>query len=113
MFFDSIKKFPQDFQDKAHEVSASGMVDVYPKDGKRTGAYSRGGGNLKPMILLNYQNTLEDVFTLAHESGHSIHTLYSEEAQPLMGCDIDITMGNEARQAYYEPTAVSYINKVF
>ena len=36
-----------------------------------------------------------------------------EEAQPLMGCDIDITMGNEARQAYYEPTAVSYINKVF
>ena len=108
MFFDSIKKFPQDFQDKAHEVSASGMVDVYPKDGKRTGAYSRGGGNLKPMILLNYQNTLEDVFTLAHESGHSIHTLYSEEAQPLMKQDYTIFVA-EIASTFNEHNLLDYL----
>ncbi len=84
MFFRSIEKFPEDFRNKARKVTADGMVDVYPQDGKTTGAYSRGGGGLDPMILLNFQGTLEDVFTLAHESGHSIHTLYSDESQPLM-----------------------------
>lgn len=84
MFFHSIEKFPKDFQDKARKVTTDGMVDVYPQEGKTTGAYSRGGGGLEPMILLNFQGTLEDVFTLAHESGHSIHTLYSDENQPLM-----------------------------
>lgn len=108
IFFASIAKFPQDFQDKAREVSADGMVDVYPKDGKRTGAYSRGGGNLKPMILLNYQNTLEDVFTLAHESGHSIHTLYSEEAQPLMKQDYTIFVA-EIASTFNEHNLLDYL----
>lgn len=84
MFFRSIEKFPEDFRKKARKVTMDGMVDVYPQEGKTTGAYSRGGGGLEPMILLNFQGTLEDVFTLAHESGHSIHTLYSDESQPLM-----------------------------
>lgn len=82
-FFDSIKDFPADYQEKAREVTKEGYVDVYPASGKRTGAYSTGGSNIHPYILLNFEGTLDDVFTLAHESGHSIHTLYSEEAQPL------------------------------
>lgn len=84
LFFKSIEKFPQDFQNKAHEVSSEGYVDVYHTLGKRTGAYSSGGENIHPFILLNFNGELDDVFTLAHESGHSIHTLYSEESQPLM-----------------------------
>lgn len=84
LFFKSIEKFPEDFQKKAHEVSMPGYVDVYHHAGKRTGAYSTGGENIHPYILLNFNGELEDVFTLAHESGHSIHTLYSEESQPLV-----------------------------
>lgn len=83
LFFDSIKHFPEDFQKKAHEVNREGFVDVHPQDGKRSGAYSNGGADLHPYILLNFNGELDDVFTLAHESGHSIHTLYSEESQPL------------------------------
>lgn len=84
LFYDSISKFDEDFKLKAHEVTTTGYVDVYPKLGKRTGAYSNGGSNTHPYILMNFEGSLEDVFTLAHESGHSIHTLYSMEAQPLM-----------------------------
>lgn len=84
LFFKSIEKFPVDFQNKAHDVSSDGYVDVYHNQGKRTGAYSSGGENIHPYILLNFNGELDDVFTLAHESGHSVHTLYSMEAQPLM-----------------------------
>ena len=82
LFFASIANFPKDFQEKAHEVLKPGYVDVYPGSGKRSGAYSNGGSGIHPYILLNFVGNLEDVFTLAHESGHSIHTLYSEENQP-------------------------------
>lgn len=84
LFFDSIENFPEDFKEKAREVSKPGFVDVYNNPGKRTGAYSTGGENIHPYILLNFNGELEDVFTLAHESGHSIHTLYSMEGQPLI-----------------------------
>lgn len=84
LFFKSIEKFPSDFQNKAHMVSSDGFVDVYHTLGKRTGAYSSGGEDIPPFILLNFNGELEDVFTLAHESGHSVHTMYSEESQPIM-----------------------------
>ena len=84
LFWDSISSFPEDFQKKAHEVLEPGYVDVYPSGGKRSGAYSNGGSDVHPYILLNFLGNLEDVFTLAHESGHSIHTLYSEENQPAL-----------------------------
>lgn len=82
IFFASIAKTPKDFQDKAREVLKDGFVDVYESEGKRTGAYSSSQPNLHPFILLNYSNTLDDVFTVAHEAGHSIHSLYAMENQP-------------------------------
>lgn len=84
LFFQSIDNFPEDFKNKAREVTKEGYVDVYNQPGKRTGAYSSGGENIHPYILLNFNGELEDVFTLAHESGHSIHTLYSMESQPVV-----------------------------
>lgn len=108
LFFASIEKFPADFQEKAHKVSAPGMVDVLPKDGKRTGAYSRGGGGLEPMILLNFQGKLDDAFTLAHESGHSIHTLYSQEGQPLMKQDYTIFVA-EIASTFNEHNLLDYL----
>ena len=56
----------------AHKVLEEGRVDVNIAPGKRTGAYSSGVIDSHPFILLNYSNTLDDVFTLAHEAGHQI-----------------------------------------
>ncbi len=57
-------------------------IDVYETPGKMSGAYSSDGHGMRPLILLNFQGTLEDVFTLVHEMGHSMQTWLSNEAQP-------------------------------
>lgn len=58
-------------------------VDVFETPGKRSGAYSAGGKGMNPVILMNFQGTLDDVFTLIHEMGHSIHTYLSSHAQEI------------------------------
>ena len=60
----------------------SRWIDVYENEGKRSGAYSWGTYGSHPYVLLNFHGTLNDVFTLAHEMGHSIHTWYSDMNQP-------------------------------
>ena len=82
LFFSSIKHLPEHFQEKAKDVLKDGFVDVNEQPGKRTGAYSSSMPNLHPFILLNYSKTLGDVFTVAHEAGHSIHSMYAAETQP-------------------------------
>lgn len=57
-------------------------IDVYENQGKRSGAYSWGAYGTHPYVLLNYQDKLDDVFTLAHEMGHALHTYYSNANQP-------------------------------
>lgn len=56
-------------------------IDVYENQGKRTGAYSWGAYGTHPYVLLNYHGSLNDVFTLAHEMGHALHSYYSDHAQ--------------------------------
>jgi oligoendopeptidase F len=56
-------------------------IDVYENEGKRTGAYSWGAYGVHPYVLLNYQGTLNHVFTLAHEMGHALHSHYSDANQ--------------------------------
>lgn len=108
LFWASISDFPADFQEKAHEVLREGFVDVYPGDGKRSGAYSSGGSGFHPFILLNYMGELNDVFTLAHESGHSVHTLYSEESQPIMKQDYTIFVA-EIASTFNEHNLLDYL----
>ncbi|MBU3105555.1 oligoendopeptidase F [Clostridium gasigenes] len=59
-----------------------GWIDIYQNKGKRGGAYSWGGYDTMPYVLLNYNYELNDVSTLAHEMGHSIHSYYSRKEQP-------------------------------
>lgn len=59
-----------------------GWIDVYENKGKRSGAYSWGAYGVHPYVLLNYQNNLNNVFTLAHEMGHALHSYYSDKTQP-------------------------------
>ncbi len=107
LFFTSIAKFPKDFQEKAHEVLKDGFVDVEERLGKRTGAYSSSVANLHPFILLNYDNTLDSVFTVAHEAGHSIHSMYAEEAQPTMLQDYTIFVA-EIASTFNEHNLLDY-----
>ncbi len=111
LFFKSLDKFPQDFKDNAHEVLAEGFVDVYEKDGKRTGAYSSSMPNSHPFILLNYDETLDSVFTVAHESGHSMHSMYSAETQPAMLQDYTIFVA-EIASTFNEHVLLDYFLKL-
>ncbi len=80
----------EDYQARVRRALAGGWVDVYENEGKRSGAYSAPVYGVHPYVLLNYTDTLDDVFTLAHELGHTMHTLYAHEAQPFIysGCAI-------------------------
>ena len=110
LFFASIDHLPTHFKDKAHEVLKEGFVDVYESDGKRSGAYSSSQSNLHPYILLNYSNTLDDVFTVAHEAGHSIHSMYAQETQPaaLQGYTIFVA---EIASTFNEHMLLDYLLK--
>ena len=61
-----------------------GWIDVYENEGKRSGAYSWGAYGTHPFVLMNYQDNLNNVFTLAHEMGHSMHSYYSDKNQPYL-----------------------------
>lgn len=61
-----------------------GWIDVYENQGKRSGAYSWGAYGCHPFVLMNYQDNLNNVFTLAHEMGHSMHSWYSDQNQPYL-----------------------------
>lgn len=71
-------------------------IDVYEKDGKRSGAYSAGVYTTHPFVLLNYQKTTHDVFTIAHEMGHSMHTYFSNQTQPYAKADYTIFVAEVA-----------------
>jgi len=78
----SVKPLGKAYSKKLEKAFTPGWVDVYETDGKTTGAYSGGVYGVHPFMLLNYNNTLDNVFTLAHEMGHTVHTMFSQEAQP-------------------------------
>jgi oligoendopeptidase F len=68
----------------------SRWVDIYENDGKRSGAYSAPVYGVHPYVLMNYNDTLDAAFTLAHEMGHSMHTVLSHERQPFVYSDYTI-----------------------
>ena len=108
LFFASLEHFPSEFREKAHIALEDGYVDVTEKPGKRSGAYSSGVINMHPYILLNYTNTLENVFTVAHEAGHSMHSLFAGEAQPPMLQDYTIFVA-EIASTFNEHNLLDYL----
>ena len=85
----------------------SRWVDVYETPGKRSGAYSAGGKGMNPVMLLNFQGGLDDVYTLIHEMGHSLHTYFSPHNQEITYSDYSIFVAevastcNEALLSHY------------
>lgn len=85
----------------------SRWADVYETPGKRSGAYSAGGKGMNPVMLLNFQGGLDDVYTLIHEMGHSLHTYFSSHNQEITYSDYSIFVAevastcNEALLSHY------------
>ena len=74
----------EDYQALLQKGFDNRWIDVYENEGKRTGAYSWGAYGTHPYVLLNYHGSLNDVFTLAHEMGHALHSWHSDHKQPYL-----------------------------
>ena len=79
---EGLKPLGGEYLNLFNEGINSGWIDKYENKGKRGGAYSWGGYDTMPYVLLNYHNELNDVSTLVHEMGHSLHSYYSRKTQP-------------------------------
>lgn len=77
-----LKPLGKDYLNILQQGFDSGWIDVYENKGKKSGAYSSGTYGIHPYILLNYTGDFGDMFTLAHEMGHALHTYYSHKHQP-------------------------------
>ena len=81
---EAIKPLGEEYVEVAKKGFEQRWFDVMPNDGKRSGAYSSGSYDTQPYILLNHTNTINDVFTIAHELGHSMHSYYTRKTQPFI-----------------------------
>ncbi len=82
MVYEGLSVLGTDYQELLLKGFTQGWIDVRENQGKRSGAYSWGAYGTHPYVLLNYNGSLNHVFTLAHEMGHAIHSWYSDHAQP-------------------------------
>jgi len=76
------KPMGKEFIEEVREGLNSGWVDVYETEGKASGAYQWGTYTSHPYVLLNYNDKIDDVFTLAHEIGHAMHAVYTNKTEP-------------------------------
>jgi len=93
---ESVAPLGADYQAKMKQAFAGGWIDVFENEGKRSGAFSSSVYGVHPYMLLNYSETLDDAFTVAHELGHTMHTLLSNENQPFATADYTIFVAEVA-----------------
>ena len=86
----------KDYQALLRRAKDERWIDVCETEGKKSGAYSTGAYETHPYVLLNYQKTTNEIFTIAHEMGHSIHTYKSSAAQPYTKADYTIFLAEIA-----------------
>jgi len=97
LVLDSVKPLGKDYVKVVKQAFKKRWIDVYPTTGKRSGAYSNGSAyDVHPYILLNYNGRYDDVSTLAHELGHTMHSYYSNENQPYPTADYSIFVAEVA-----------------
>lgn len=92
------------------EAFTKGWIDVYENKGKRSGAYSWGTYGVHPYVLLNYNKTTHDVFTIAHELGHAMHSYYSNKNNPHSSADYAIFVA-EIASTVNEVLLIKYLLK--
>lgn len=110
MVLNSVAPLGQDYSEKMNKALSEGWIDVYETENKRSGAYSIGIYDVHPYMLLNYQSTMDDVFTLAHELGHTMHTILSNENQPYASSNYTIFVA-EVASTFNERLMLDYMIK--
>ena len=110
MVMAALEPLGSEYQTALSSCYESRWIDVYENKGKRSGAYSTGSYTTAPYILLNYQNRLDDVFTLAHELGHSMHSFFTRKTQPYHYGDYTIFVA-EVASTLNESLLISHLLK--
>lgn len=110
LIINSAKPLGKDYQKRVKEGFKSRWVDVYETPNKSTGAFSASCYGVHPFILMNYNKTLRHVFTLAHEFGHALHTVLSNETQPKATASYTL-LGAEVASAVSEGLLMDYMIK--
>ncbi|SEW16795.1 oligoendopeptidase F [Natrinema salifodinae] len=93
---DALTPLGEEYQSRVQEGLDSRWVDVYENEGKQSGAYSGGTYDTQPFILLNYQQDIASMYTLAHELGHSMHSELTTEEQPFVYSGYEIFVAEVA-----------------
>ncbi|VTS18729.1 oligopeptidase [Streptococcus equi subsp. zooepidemicus] len=86
----------QDYSERVHRAFTERWIDVHVNKGKRSGAYSGGSYDTNAFMLLNWQDTLDNLYTLVHETGHSLHSTFTRETQPYVYGDYSIFLAEIA-----------------
>lgn len=110
MVLDACKALGEDYYNHACQALEDGRVSALSTDGKRTGAYSTSTYEEGTFILLNHNNNLDSAFTVAHEAGHSIHSLYANENQEYENANYTIFVA-EIASTFNEQLFLDYIMK--
>ena len=84
ILFDALKPLGETYLNDLNKAFEEHWIDIYPNVGKKSGAYSWGTYTSYPYLLLNYNDTVDSVSTMAHELGHSMHTYYTNKNQPFI-----------------------------
>ncbi len=82
LVIEGMKPLGEEYGELLKTIFSDRRIDVYENVGKRSGAYSTGAYGAKPYILMNWQDNIRNVFTLAHELGHNVHRYYTQNYQP-------------------------------
>lgn len=93
---DVLAVFGKEYSERVHRAFTERWIDVHVNKGKRSGAYSGGSYNTNAFMLLNWQDTLDNLFTLVHETGHSLHSTFTRENQPYVYGDYSIFLAEIA-----------------
>ena len=97
LMLEGLKPMGEDYLAKLVESRDNGWIDVYPSESKSSGAFSAGSlAKVHPYVLLNHNDNLESAFTIAHELGHSMHSYYSNQAQPMPKADYSLFVAEVA-----------------
>ncbi|HNX92772.1 MAG TPA: M3 family oligoendopeptidase, partial [Syntrophomonas sp.] len=104
----ALQPLGEEYLEKVKSGLNEGWIDVYENEGKTSGAYSWGTYDTQPYILMNYDNKLDDLFTLAHEMGHSMHSFYSNHNQPYVYAQYSIFVA-EVASTVNESLLIDYL----
>jgi len=105
---ESVAPLGEEYQNRMRKALTGGYIDVYENEGKYTGAFSSGTYGLHPYVLMNYNGTLRSVFTLAHEMGHSLHSVLAQENQPYPTAGYSIFVA-EVASTFNEQLLINYL----